>query len=115
MDAIILLGLGYMTSRARRWLESPILPHDVMDPLAQKMIGGEMELLDLIVQQIKHFNKPILPVIDLVGFDEVDGDNIVRHLDLKGIMAYSSPEQAIRALAKAQNYYRKRRVNRNNI
>ena len=115
MDAIILLGLGYMTSRARRWLESPILPHDVMDPLAQKMIGGEMELLDLIVQQIKHFNKPILPVIDLVGFDEVDEGNIVRHLDLKGIMAYSSPEQAIRALAKAQNYYRKRRVNRNNI
>ena len=115
MDAIILLGLGYMTSRARRWLESPILPHDVMDPLAQKMIGGEMELLDLIVQQIKHFNKPILPVIDLVGFDEVDEGNIVRHLDLKGIMAYSSPEQAIRALAKAQDYYRKRRVNRNNI
>ena len=115
MDAIILLGLGYMTSRARRWLESPILPHDVMDPLAQKMIGGEMELLDLIVQQIKHFNKPILPVIDLVGFDEIDEGNIVRHLDLKGIMAYSSPEQAIRALAKAQDYYRKRRVNRNNI
>ena len=115
MDAIILLGLGYMTSRARRWLESPILPHDVIDPLAQKMIGGEMELLDLIVQQIKHFNKPILPVIDLVGFDEVDEGNIVRHLDLKGIMAYSSPEQAIRALAKAQDYYRKRRVNRNNI
>ena len=115
MDAIILLGLGYMTSRARRWLESHILPHDVMDPLAQKMIGGEMELLDLIVQQIKHFNKPILPVIDLVGFDEVYEGNIVRHLDLKGIMAYSSPEQAIRALAKAQNYYRKRRVNRNNI
>ena len=115
MDAIILLGLGYMTSRARRWLESPILPHDVMDPLAQKMIGGEMELLDLIVQQIKHFNKPILPVIDLVGFDEVDEGNIVRHLDLKGIMAYSSPEQAIRALAKAQDYYRKRRVNRNNV
>jgi acyl-CoA synthetase (NDP forming) len=115
MDAIILLGLGYMTSRARRWLESPILPHDVMDPLAQKMIGGEMELLDLIVQQIKHFNKPILPVIDLVGFDEVDEGNIVRHLDLKGIMAYSSPEQAIRALAKAQDYYRKRRGNRNNV
>ena len=115
MDAIILLGLGYMTSRARRWLESQILPHDVIDPLAQKMIGGEMELLDLIVQQIKHFNKPILPVIDLVGFDEVYEGNIVRHLDLKGIMAYSSPEQAIRALAKAQNYYRKRRVNRNNI
>ena len=115
MDAIILLGLGYMTSRARRWLESPILPHDVMDPLAQKMIGGEMELLDLIVQQIKHFNKPILPVIDLVGFDEIDEGNIVRHLDLKGIMAYSSPEQAIRALAKAQDYYRKRRVNRNNV
>jgi hypothetical protein len=99
-----------MTSRARRWLDSSVLPRDVMEPPARKMIAGEMELLDLIVKQIKHFNKPIIPVIDLVGFDEVGEGNIVRHLDSMGIMAYSSPEQAIRALAKAQDYYRRRRV-----
>ena len=84
MDAILLLGLGYMTSRARRWLESPVLPREVMEQPAQKMIAGEMELLDLIVQQIKQFNKPIIPVIDLVGFDEVGEGNIVRHLDHEG-------------------------------
>ncbi len=109
LDAIILLGLGYMTSRARRWLESDVLPHDVMEQPAQKMIAGEMELLDLIVEQIKQFNKPILPVIDVVGFDDPSEGNVVKHLDKKGIMAYSSPEQAIRALAKAQVYYQKRR------
>jgi hypothetical protein len=99
-----------MTSRARRWMESPVLPREVMEQPAQKMIAGEMELLDLIAQQIKQFNKPIIPVIDLVGFDEIGEGNIVKHLDRKGIMSYSSPEQAIRALAKAQDYYHKRRA-----
>lgn len=110
MDAIVLLGLGYMTSRARRWLESSVLPRDVMEEPARKMIAGEMGLLDLIVEQIREFNKPILPVIDVVGFDQAGEGNIVRHLDAMGIMAYSSPEQAIRALAKAEDYYRKRRA-----
>jgi acyl-CoA synthetase (NDP forming) len=110
MDAILLLGLGYMTSRARNWMSSQVLPGEVMEGPARKMIEGEMELLDLIVQQIKHFNKPILPVIDLVGFDMPGEGNIVKHLDARGIMAYSSPEGAIRALAKAQCYYRDRRA-----
>ena len=112
MDAILFLGMGYMTARARIWMESSVLPHDVMEKPAQKMIAAEMELLDFIVKQIKHFNKPILPVIDLVGFDMAGESNIVKRLDAMGIMAYSSPEQAIRALAKAQDYYRKRTASR---
>jgi hypothetical protein len=112
LDAVLLLGMGYMTTRARRWLESPVLPRDAMEQPAQKMMEGEMQLLDLIVQQIRHFNKPILPVIDLVGFDMEGEGNIVKHLDALGIMTYSSPEQAIRALTRAQDYYRKRRVTR---
>jgi acyl-CoA synthetase (NDP forming) len=109
MDAILLLGLGYMTSRARNWLDSPVLPREAMEGPAGKMIAGERELLDLMAHQIRHFNKPILPVIDIVGFDMEGEDNIVKRLDAMGIMAYSSPEQAVRALAKAQRYYMKRR------
>lgn len=108
MDAILLLGLGYMTARARRWLDSAVLPRDVMEEPARKMIEGEMELLDLVIRQIRHFNKPIIPVIDLVAFDETAG-NIVKHLDREGIMAYSSPEQAVTALARAREYFLKRR------
>ncbi|MBI5482280.1 MAG: CoA-binding protein [Deltaproteobacteria bacterium] len=37
-------------------------------------------------------------------------NNIVRRLDGMGLMAYDSPERAIRALAKAQDYYRIRRA-----
>ena len=110
MDAIVLLGLGYMTSRARRWLDSPVLPRAAMEGHARGMIDGEMELLDLVVQQIRQFNKPIIPVIDLVAFDEAAAGNIVKHLDREGIMAYSSPEQAIGALARSQDYFRKRRA-----
>ncbi len=109
MDAVLLLGLGYMTSRARRWMDSPVLPRETMEQPAQKMIDAEMALLDLVVKQIRHFNKPIIPVIDLVAFDEAAG-NIVKHLDREGVMAYSSPEQAIGALATAQDYFLKRRA-----
>jgi acyl-CoA synthetase (NDP forming) len=109
MDAILLLGLGYMTARARRWLESPVLPRVAMEQPASQMINGEMELLDLVVMQIRQFNKPIIPVIDLVAFDEAPDGNIVKYLDGRGIMSYSSPEQAVGALARAQEYYRKRR------
>ena len=108
MDAILLLGLGYMTARARRWMDSAVLPREAMAAPAQKMIEGEQELLDLVVRQIRQFNKPIIPVIDVVAFDEPGEGNIVRRLDREGIMAYSSPEEAIRALAMAQDYYRKR-------
>ena len=109
VDAILLMGLGYATARARGWIESPVIQREILEKTARKMIDGEMELLDLIVEQIKRFNKPIIPVIDIVGFDEPGEGNIVKHLDRKGIMAYSSPDQAIRALAKAERYYRKRR------
>jgi len=110
LDAILLLGLGYMTCRARRWLESTVLPTEVMAQPAQKMIDAERELLDLLVRQITEFNKPIIPVIDVVAFDEPGEGNIVRHLDAQGVMAYSSPETAIRAIAKAQTYYERRRT-----
>jgi hypothetical protein len=112
MDAILLLGLGYMTLRARRWLDSPVLPRETMEEPAQKMIDGEMELLDLVVKQIRQFNKPIIPVIDLVAFDDTAAGNIVKHLDREGIMSYSSPEQAIGALASAQDYFLKRHARR---
>lgn len=110
LDAIVLLGMGYMTSRATCWLASPVLPRKAMEGPAQKMIEGEMELTDLIVRQIREFNKPIIPVIDVVGFDEPGDLNIVRRLDAQGVMAYSSPDQAIRALAKAQKYYSRRQT-----
>lgn len=114
MDAILLLGLGYLTGRAKRWMESPVLPRDVVEQPAQKLISGERELVELILQQIRQFKKPIIPVVDIVGFDEPGEDNIVKRLDAKGIMAYSSPEKAIRALAKAQDYYEKRRTRTGN-
>ncbi|MDD4357646.1 MAG: hypothetical protein PHN98_10370 [Smithellaceae bacterium] len=50
----------------------------------------------------------IIPAIDTIGFDEPGDNNIIRHLDAKGIMTYSAPEQPIRALAKAQTYYARR-------
>jgi acyl-CoA synthetase (NDP forming) len=109
MDAIVLLGLGYLTCRAVRWLESPVLPREAMAPLAEQMIAGERGLMELLARQIRELQKPIIPVVDIVGFDLAGEDNVARRLDAMGIMAYDSPERAVRALAQAAGYYRRRR------
>ena len=109
MDAIVLLGLGYLTSRATRWLDSRVVPREVTEPPARKAITGERELMDLLVQQIRQLKKPIIPVVDIVGFDLPGENNIVKRLDGMGLMAYDSPERAVRALAKAAEYYARRR------
>jgi acyl-CoA synthetase (NDP forming) len=109
MDAIVLLGLGYLTCRAVRWLESPVAPREVMAGPAQKAITGERELMEMLVQQIRQLGKPIIPVVDIVGFDLPGEHNIVRRLDAMGLTAYDSPERAVRALAKAAEYYQRRR------
>jgi acyl-CoA synthetase (NDP forming) len=108
LDAILLLGLGYMTLRGRLWTESPVIPRGAIEASARLMIGEEAKLLGLIEEQIKKYGKPIIPVIDQVAFDDPSEHNIVNRLDREGIMAYSAPEQAIRALAKAQEHYRRR-------
>ncbi len=109
MDAILLLGLGYMTLRAQRWLDSPVIPRGEIEKQARWMIDEEAKLLGLIEEQIKKYGKPIIPVIDLVAFDDPSEHNLVRRLDREGVMAYPSPEQAIRALAAVQDYYRRRK------
>lgn len=110
MDAILLLGLGYMTLRAGLWMKSPVIPLDEIEKSAQWMIDEESKLLGIIEEQIKKYGKPVIPVIDQTVFDDPGEYNIVRRLDREGIMAYSSPEQAIRSLAKVQDYYRRRDV-----
>lgn len=109
MDAIVLLGLGYLTCRATRWLESEVVPREVVAPSARKAIDGERELMELLVQQIRQLDRPIVPVVDIVGFDLPGEHNIVRRLDALGLMAYDSPERAVRALASAERYYARRR------
>jgi acyl-CoA synthetase (NDP forming) len=109
MDAILLLGLGYMTLRARRWMESPIIPREVSEKPATMMITEEKKLLDMVCEQVTRYGKPIIPVMDQIAFDEPADGNLPAYLDERGLMSYSSPEQAIRALAKAAEYYRWRR------
>ncbi len=105
IDAALVLGVGYMSLRAKRWLDSPILPKETMEKPSQMMIEGEKKLFDLIIDQIKKYNKPIIPVTDIVAFDERTNSNIVDYLGSNGIMVYSCPDTAVRALAKVVDYW----------
>jgi hypothetical protein len=70
LDAVLLLGLGYLTCRATHWLDSPVLPREVMAERRRKMIDGDKDLVELILRQIRQFNKPIIRSSTIIGFDE---------------------------------------------
>jgi hypothetical protein len=99
MDAVLMLGLGYITIRAHRLLDSEIIPKQKAVNASRTLMSGEMKLLDLIVEHIRQTGKPIIPVLDIAIHDELMENNPVRYLEQHGIMAYSAPDQAIRALA----------------
>ncbi len=107
IDAVFVLGLGFMTIKARRWLDSPVIPRQDIEEPAKRLISAERELFSLIVEHIQHYNKPIIPVMASVVFDEAMNDNPVKYFDRRGIMTYSSPEHAISAFTKAYDYYRR--------
>ncbi|MEA3223753.1 MAG: CoA-binding protein [Thermodesulfobacteriota bacterium] len=110
IDAALVLGLGYMSLRAKKWLDSPVIPKSNAVESARLMSAEEMKLFDLIKAQSKKYNKPIIPVIDIMASDvAMDNDNntLVNYLDRKGIMSYSAPGMAIRALAKVVDYYKR--------
>jgi len=104
IDAILALGLGYPTLRAMVWRSSPIIPREDSDAPSRLMYEGEMQLMELLVGQIKKLERPIIPVIDIMAFDRTENHDLLNYLDSKGIMAYPSPEKAIYALAKVLEY-----------
>lgn len=104
IDAALVMGLGYMTLRARGWLNSHIIPESYAQEPAGILISEEMKLFHLLLELIDNHKKPIIPVLDIMTFDAIMDNNPVTFLDSKGIMAYPSPAPAIHALAKVYDY-----------
>jgi acyl-CoA synthetase (NDP forming) len=104
VDVVLLMGLGYMTLRARKLLSSEVVPVSEVETSANFLIREEEKLFRLLLDLISRQHMPIIPVIDLMAFDAAEKINIVKHLDREGIMAYPSPERAIKALAKTAAY-----------
>jgi hypothetical protein len=103
-DAVLVMGLGYMSLRAHGWLRSKAVPTEVVKQSAEFMIAEEAKLFTLIVDLIARYQRPIIPVFDLMSFDAQMDNNPVRFLDSKGIMPYPSPDKAVYALAKVVGY-----------
>jgi len=106
VDAVLLMGLGYMTLRARRMMSSEVIPAALIESSANALIREEEKLFGLLLDLLARKTIPIIPVIDLMGFDAPADINITKSLDRQGIMAYPSPEPAVAALAKVAAYQR---------
>ncbi len=107
VDAILLMGLGYMTLRARRMMSSKVIPAERIESSAAILIREEEKLIGLLLDLLARKTIPIVPVIDLMGFDAPADINITKALDRQGIMAYPCPEPAVAALAKIAAYQRR--------
>jgi acyl-CoA synthetase (NDP forming) len=105
-DAVLLMGLGYMSLRARGWKRSDTIPQDAVKDAADSMIREETRLFELVAELIARYQRPIVPVIDIMAFDIRFENNPVDLLDGRGIMSYSSPDRAVFALSKAAAYHR---------
>lgn len=105
MDAVLMLGLGYVSLKANRWLSSPVIPLQSAENAAVATVHAEVQLLDLLMEQIRETQKPIVPVIDIAIRDEIMEVNPAHYLENHGIMVYSAPDQAIMALARVAEYY----------
>lgn len=106
VDAVLLMGLGYMTLRARGWTRSNTIPGDTAKEAAEMMIREETHLFELVSGLIERYRRPIVPVIDIMAFDHRFENNPVDLLDGRGIMSYTAPDRAVFALSKAASYHR---------
>jgi hypothetical protein len=103
-DAVLLMGLGYMSLRAYGWLRSSTVPTEAVKHSAELMIKEETRLFSLIVELIDQYKRPIIPVFDIMSFDIHMDNSPVKFLDTHGIMPYPAPDRAVFALAKAVKY-----------
>ncbi|HNQ84288.1 MAG TPA: CoA-binding protein [Deltaproteobacteria bacterium] len=106
VDAVLLMGLGYMSLRAMGWRKSDTLPQEVVRDAAEMMIREETRLFELVVELIGKYQRPIVPVIDIMSFDYRFENNPVDILDGHGIMSYPAPDRAVFALSRAASYHR---------
>ena len=104
-DAVLLMGLGYMSLRAHGWLRSSTVPTQAVKQSAEIMLAEETKLFTLIVELVEKYRRPIIPVFDIMSFDIRMDNNPVDFLDHRGIMAYSAPDKAVFALARAVKYH----------
>ncbi len=108
VNAVLVLGLGYMTLRAKSWLRSSIATQADVAGHADMVVKGEKELFRLMADMKHRYDKPIVPVADIVAFDYKSEDNPVQSMASLGLFAFASPETAVRALANAAEYHRRR-------
>jgi acyl-CoA synthetase (NDP forming) len=104
LDAVLVMGLGYMFLRARRWLMSEVVPKEAAQGPAEYLMKAELEVFGLIADLIGEFGRPIVPVVDIMAFDIPGQRGPLACLESRGIPAYPSPEPAVRALARVAAY-----------
>ena len=87
VDSAIVMGLGYMFLRARRWLKSEVLPKEAARTPAEYLMKAESEVFHLLADLIGEFGRPIVPVADIMAFDVGGEENPLNILCL----LYTSP------------------------
>ncbi len=101
VDAVILLGVGYISSSIARLAQSRRAQEHGLDKLAE--MGSHMEVQDIqrIARFVAEHGKPLLAASDtaLLAYGATP-NNAIRELERLGIYLFSSPAHAARTLAR---------------
>lgn len=100
VDAVILLGIGYVASAVARYEKSAKAQEIGLDKLAA--MGCQVELGDArrMAEMVQEYGKPLLVASDTVLLAYGPHPNeVIAELERLGIYAFSSPRHVARALA----------------
>ena len=97
-DSVIYLGAGYLSYRGLSYRKSVSNGLYDLKEIGDRFIATERAISDKLLEMRKKYNKPILPVTDLIVRDDESPSNIVRQLEHSGLFIHNAPWQAAHAL-----------------
>lgn len=100
IDAVILLGVGYIASARARYVHSDLAIRHGLDKLTELGSGIELQDIQRIAAFSQKYQKPLLVASDtvLLAYGAVP-NTVVQELESLGTYVFSSPAHVARALA----------------
>lgn len=104
IDGVIQIGVGMGTQFKEHMDDSPFFPVEIREKLCNRADENDRKTAESILNAMKEYRKPVTICSDNVGSYYEQSNMAIRALREQGIMVYSTPERAVRAMAALARY-----------
>jgi len=106
VDAVILLGIGYIASSKARFEQSETAARVGLDKLSSRGVEVELDHVRQMAESMSTYQKPILIASDtvLTAYGAMPNE-VIKELERLGIYIFSSPTHVARAMAHLAERY----------